>query len=137
MLLSSYINKLKMNSTIQEARRYLDNAKEILSEKAQKEGGYYQDKKYVKLAGHAAYAGVLVALDAYLGKKSKGRKHVDWYKEQLSVLDKKLLTSFVAAYDTLHLSMSYDGNPNAKVAKAGLEDAESIINWIEKRTAIA
>ena len=126
-----------MNSTIQEARRYLDNAKEILSEKAQKEGGYYQDKKYVKLAGHAAYAGVLVALDAYLGKKSKGRKHVDWYKEQLSVLDKKLLTSFVAAYDTLHLSMSYDGNPNAKVAKAGLEDAESIINWIEKRTAIA
>ena len=108
-----------------------------MSEKAGKEDGYYQDTKYVKLAGHAAYAGILVALDAYLGKKIKGRKHVDWYKEQLSVLDKKLLTSFVAAYDTLHLSMSYDGNPSAKVAKAGLEDAESIINWIETRTANA
>jgi len=52
-------------------------------------------------------------------------------------LDKKLLTSFVAAYDTLHLSMSYDGNPSAKDTKAGLEDAESIINWIETRTANA
>jgi len=126
-----------MSNTIQEAKRYLDNAKELLSEKAKKEDGYYQDTKYVKLAGHAAYAGILVALDSYLGKKSKGRKHVDWYKEQLAALDKKLLTSFVSAYDTLHLSMSYDGNPNAKVAKAGLEDAESIITWIEKRTATA
>ena len=124
-------------NTILEAKRYLDNARELLSEKANKEDGYYQDTKYVKLAGHAAYAGVLVALDAYLGKKTKGRKHVDWYKEQLSGLDKKLLNSFVAAYDTLHLSMSYDGNPNAKVAKAGLEDAESIISWVENRTANA
>ena len=124
-------------NTILEAKRYLDNARELLSEKANKEDGYYQDTKYVKLAGHAAYAGVLVALDAYLGKKTKGRKHVDWYKEQLWGLDKKLLNSFVAAYDTLHLSMSYDGNPNAKVAKAGLEDAESIISWVENRTANA
>jgi len=124
-------------NTILEARRYLDNARKILSEKANKEDGYYQDTKYVKLAGHAAYAGVLVALDTYLGKKSKGRKHLDWYKEQLLGLDKKLLTSFVSAYDILHLSMSYDGNPNAKVAKAGLEDADYIISWIEKRTANA
>ena len=126
-----------MNSTIQEARRYLDNAKEILSEKAQKEGGYYQDKKYVKMAGHTAYTGVLLALDGYLGKKGKGRKDVDWYKQQLSGLDKKLLSNFIAVYDTLHLSMSYDGNPSSKVAKAGLEDAESIINWIENRAVIA
>jgi len=62
---------------------------------------------------------------------------VDWYKEQLSILDKKLLTSYVAAYDTLHLSMSYDGNPSAKVAKAGLEEAEAIILWLEKRRAVA
>lgn len=126
-----------MDNTIQEAKRYLENAKELLSEKARKEDGYYQDTKYVKLAGHAAYAGVLVAIDAFVGRKSKGRKHVDWYKEQLSALDKKLLTSFVAAYDTLHLSMSYDGNPSAKVAKAGLEEAEAIILWLENRTAVA
>jgi hypothetical protein len=31
--------------------------------------------------------------------------------------------------------MSYDGNPNAKVAAAGLEDAQIIIDWVETRTA--
>ena len=86
-----------MSSTIKEAKRYLENARALLSEKARKEDGYYQDTKYVKLAGNAAYAGVLLAIDAFVGKKSKGRKHVEWYKEQLSILDKKLLTSFVAA----------------------------------------
>jgi len=126
-----------MSNTVEEARRYLNNAKEILSEKARKEDGYYQDTKYVKLAGHAAYTGVLVALDGLFGKKGKGRKDVDWYKERLSTMDKKLLYSFVAAYDTLHLSMSYDGNPLAEVAKAGLDTAESIIAWVETRTATA
>jgi hypothetical protein len=124
-------------STVQEAKRYLDNAREILRDKAHKEDGIYQDTKYVKLAGHAAYAGVLVALDGILGKKGKGRKDVDWYKQQLASLDRKMLGRFVAAYDTLHLSMSYDGNPSAKVAVAGLEDAETIIDWVETRTATA
>ena len=32
------------------AKRYLDNAKEILREKALKDDGYYQDSKYVKMA---------------------------------------------------------------------------------------
>jgi hypothetical protein len=121
--------------SIQEAKRYVDNAREILRDKARKEDGYYQDTKYVKMAGHTAYAGVLVALDELLGKKGKGRKDVDWYKQNLAKLDKKILTTFVAAYDTLHLSMSYDGNPSAVVAAAGLQEAESIINWVEHRTA--
>lgn len=115
---------------IDEARRYVDNARQLLSEKANKEDGIYQDTKYVKLAGHAAYAGILVALDGLFGKKTKGRKDVDWYKQQLTVLDKKQLSQFVAAYDTLHLSMSYDGNPDAEVAQAGLKRAETIINWV-------
>jgi len=126
-----------MNSTVQEAKRYLDNAREILREKARKEDGYYQDSKYVKMAGHTAYAGVLVALDGLLGKKTKGRKDVEWYKQQLAKLDKKLLNSFVGVYDTLHLSMSYDGNPLASVANAGLQEAEQIINWVETRSATA
>jgi hypothetical protein len=124
-------------NTVQEAKRYLDNAREILREKARKEDGYYQDSKYVKMAGHTAYAGILVALDGLLGKKSKGRKDVEWYKQQLGKLDKKLLNSFVGAYDTLHLSMSYDGNPLASVASAGLQEAEHIINWVENRSATA
>lgn len=122
---------------LQEARRYLDNARTLLSEKAGKEDGLYQDTKYVKLAGHAAYTGVLLALDGLFGKKGKGRKDVDWYKERLAQLDRKALSRFVAAYDTLHLSMSYDGNPSAGVATAGLSTAEAMLEWVETRTAAA
>ncbi len=75
-LIKRYFYRMKH---IIEAHRYLENAKEILIDKAQKEDGYYKDKKYVKLAGHAAYTGILVALDAYFGIKSKGRKSVDRY----------------------------------------------------------
>ncbi|TLV03032.1 DUF5618 family protein [Dyadobacter luticola] len=123
--------------SVQEAKRYVDNAKTLLREKALKEDEYYQDEKYVKLAGHAAYTGVLVALDSMLGDKKKGRKEVSWYKEQLSALDKKVLKQFVSAYDLLHLSMSYDGNPETAVAQLGLKRAEEIINWVEQRTAVS
>ena len=55
-----YLYKMKH---ITEAYRYLDNAKEILREKAQKEDRYYKDAKYVKMAGNTAYNGVFVALN--------------------------------------------------------------------------
>ena len=123
--------------SIVEAKRYLDNAKEILREKALKDDGYYQDSKYVKMAGHTAYTGILLALDVYLGKKGKGRKDVDWYKEHLSKIDKKVLNAFLTAYQVLHLDMAYDGAKSAKLAATGLEEAENIINWLETRTATA
>ncbi|WAC09591.1 DUF5618 family protein [Dyadobacter pollutisoli] len=120
---------------ITEAKRYLSNAKEILREKAVKENGVYKDRKYVKMAGHTAYAGVLVALDSVLGdKKKKTRKSVEWYQKELSGTDKKILSYFLAAYDTLHLSMSYDGNLSAAVSKGGLELAEKIIDWAEQKS---
>jgi hypothetical protein len=124
-------------NTVDEAKRYLDNARELLRDKAHKEDGYYQDSKYVKMAGHTAYVGVLVALDGLLGKKGKGRKDVDWYKQHLAKLDKRVLNSFVSAYDILHLSMAYDGIPDAEVAQIGLKRAETIIDWVEQRTVPA
>ena len=120
---------------ITEARRYLNNAKEILSEKAKKEDGYYQDSKYVKMAGHTAYAGVLVALDSLFGKKSKGRKDVDWYKSNLAKSDKKILNAFLSAYELLHLAMAYDGIQDAEIAQTAFNRAESVINWAENKTA--
>src|SRR5689334_2512593 len=98
---------------IEEARRYLDNAKEILREKARKENGFYTDRKYVRMAGNTAYNGILVALDGILEEKTKGRKDLNWYKARLAKLDKGMLNSFVSAYDTLHLALGYDGNLNA------------------------
>ncbi len=122
-----------MNNTTQEAHQYIDNAKEILREKARKEDGFYQDRKYVKLAGHAAYSGILVALDGLLGAKSKGRKSVEWYKSELAKLDRKITTTFDAAFDTLHLSLGYDGNLSVKIASTGLEYAEQIVKWVENK----
>lgn len=124
-----------MNSKVEEARRYISNAKDILKEKAKKEDGYYQDKKYIRMAGNTAYNGVLEALDALIIEKLKGRKSVSWYKEKLSKMDKKVLNAFISAYDILHLSMGYDGIPSAKIANTGLEYAEQIIDWVEMKTA--
>ncbi len=124
-----------MQDSVREAKRYLDNAKEILRDKARKEDGYYQDSKYVKMAGHTAYTGVLFALDKYFGKKGKGRKDVDWYKQNLSPHDKKVLHSFLTAYQVLHLDMAYDGAGSADLAKLGMQEAERIIDWVETRTA--
>ena len=121
---------------IEEAHRYIDNAKEILREKAHKKNKYYQDEKYVKMAGNTAYNGVLVALDGLFGVKKKGRKSVEWYKEELSKMDKKILFSFSTAYTTLHLVMGYDGGPSVVIATEGLKEAETIINWVETKQAI-
>lgn len=122
-------------NTVQEAKRYVENAREILRDKARKEDGYYQDSKYVKMAGHTAYAGILVALDGLLGKKGKGRKDVDWYKQHLAKLDKRILNAFLTAYQVLHLDMAYDGAQSAKLATTGLEEAETVTDWVETRTA--
>ena len=118
---------------ITEAHRYLDNAKEILRDKAEKEDKYYKDAKYVKMAGNTAYNGLLVALDGLFGIKKKGRKSVDWYQKELGKVDKKILTSFNIAYEALHLVMGYDGVLSAKIAAVGLEEAEAIINWVETK----
>jgi hypothetical protein len=125
-----------MEDNLQEARRYLNNAREILKEKARKEGDFYQDRKYVRLAGHAAYSGVLVALDVLIGKK-KGRKSAEWYVENLRKIDRKALDRFNALYDVLHLSMAYDGVLLASVSREGLKAAEILIDWIETRSAAA
>lgn len=125
-----------MENTVQEARRYLSNAKEILSEKAKKDGDHYEDRKYVRLAGHAAYSGVLIALDSILEKK-KGRKSVEWYQENLRKIDRKALDTFNSIYEVVHLYMAYDGVKNVNVSKEGLREAEALINWVETRTATA
>jgi len=119
---------------ILEARRHIDNAKGFLSNNAKKEDGLYHDKKYVKIAGHTAYTGILVALDELLGeKKKKTRKSVEWYQKELSGLDKKVTSDFATAYEILHLAMGYDGAQSAKLAKIGMEEAEKIIGWVENR----
>lgn len=119
---------------ITEAKRYLDNAKEILREKAINDGEHYRDKKYVRLAGHAAYTGVLVALDGIFGHNGKRRKSKEWYVDHLAKRNRKMVEHFEDAYELLHLVMGYDGSRNVKVSKEGLAIADKMISWAEKNT---
>ena len=119
---------------ISEAKRHIDNAKDFLSNNAKKQDGMYQDKKYVKIAGHTAYTGILLALNEFLGEKNKKTpKSVEWYQMELSKVDKSLLAKFTTAYQVLHIDMGYQGSKSAKLASVGLEEAEKIIKWVETR----
>lgn len=120
---------------IEKARRYLRNAGEMLRKNEVDEDGIYNDRKHVKIAGNRADSGVLAALDAVLGNKTSDRKTLDWYEEQLTNIDPKILPYFLTAYDVLYLAMGYDGNLIAAISRAGLDIAEKIINWAEQKTA--
>lgn len=121
-------------NAILEARRHVDNAKGFLRNNANKEDGLYRDRKYVKIAGHTAYTGILLALDElFVNSKKKTRKSVEWYQKELSGLDKKIMNDFAAAYQILHLDMGYDGTNSSEIAQFGLQKAEKIIGWVETR----
>ncbi|MCO5254193.1 MAG: DUF5618 family protein [Bacteroidetes bacterium] len=121
---------------IKEAMRYIENAREILKDKAKKQGRFYNDPKYVKMAGNTAWNGVLVALDAIVPPKpKKQRMDIDWYKEYLAKHNKTVLKEFVSGYNHLHLLMGYDGELGYPTAQLGLEYAENIIEWVAKRVA--
>ena len=118
-----------------EANRYMDNAKECLK-KAKKEDDYYQDKKYVKMACAVAYSGLLIALDGFLilkgmdKPKGKLRKSIDYYRNNITKIDKKLLLYLNSAYNILHLSGYYDGEKDVRVINVGLDTAYKIIEKI-------
>ena len=120
-----------------EALRYMDNAKEAL-QKSKKDDYYYDDSKYVKSACGIAYSGVLVALDTWFklkevqNPKKNGRKSIDYYKGNVSKLDKKLSDRFDTAYEVLHLVGYYDGERRIKTIQSGFEVAYEIIERINR-----
>jgi hypothetical protein len=118
-----------------EAIRYMDNAKEAL-QKADKEGKYYREAKYVRMACGTAYSGVLVALDAYLALKGielpkRKRRSIDFYTLNIAKTDGKLLQYVNDVYGILHLSGYYDGILNASVLNEGFDAAAKIIDKIK------
>jgi len=119
---------------IEEAKRYLTNARDILKNKGGNGvPGYYSDVKYVKMACNTAWNGVLVALDDKLPPLPKGkRKTVDTYKQYLAARNRKALNDFVSAYHILHLLGGYDGELNRKPIHLGIQLAQNIIKWCEK-----
>ena len=121
---------MEKKNPIEEARRYVANAEEVIQKaNYDTELKIYMDKKYVKMAGNTLWNGCLVALDAVFGvRKSKGRPSIEKYEEFAGQRDRKLLAAIVAGYNTMHLSMGYDGTKDKKVCEAGFDKANEIIN---------
>jgi len=120
-----------------EAVRYMDNARDCLKN-AQKEGKYYRDPKYVKMACGAAYSGVLVALDGFsllkgihTSNSKKLRKSIEYYQQNIGKIDRKMLDNLNVAYKILHLYGYYDGIESVDVVKAGFVEANKIIDKIK------
>jgi hypothetical protein len=126
----------ELKNPILEAERYMQNAKQILSEKAEKEGNYYNDSKYVRMAGNTLWNGVLIALDGALdirGTLKKGqRPDIKDYQNAVARKDSRMTRPLHSAYETIHMSLGYDGNPNYKVVQAGVEQAKEMISWAAK-----
>jgi hypothetical protein len=121
-----------------EAVRYMDNAHNFLKN-AKKEGKFYHDPKYVKIACGTAYSGMLMALDCFLilrgvhKPNKKVRKSIEYYQENIAKIDGKMLDYVNSAYQILHLSGYYDGTNNATVVKEGFDLANRIIEKIKPK----
>lgn len=124
--------KNKKPPTIKEARRYVDNADEILRERGNldDEGIEYQDEKYVRAAGNYLWLGVLMALDTvfHVRDDRRTRVHIGDYFDVIAKRDGKLLDWVDSAYGIIHCYMNYDGNPNKKLCDSGFDYANRIIN---------
>ena len=124
---------MEKKNPIEEAKRYLANAKEILRNKAKKDGDFYQDGKYTRMAGNCMWNGCLIALKPALGLTVKRgqRLDIDDFKEAASKRDKKLLSNVVEGYNIMHLSMGYDGTTAVGVVSNGVKVMGNIIAWCE------
>lgn len=124
---------------MKEAVRYLTNAKERLKS-ATVEGNVYTDIKPVREACGTAYLAVLMAIDEYLLKmgveQDKLPTSVDGYRKALqkylSIHDGKLLKSFEALYNELHIAGHYRGLlREATVVKEVFKSAKAFIEKIK------
>ncbi|MCL1867531.1 MAG: DUF5618 family protein [Paludibacter sp.] len=126
----------ELKNPIKEAERYLQNAKQILSEKAEKDGNYYNDSKYVKMAGNTAWSGVLLALDAVTdvrkNLKDNQRLDIQDYQNAVAKKDRKMTKPLYSTYQNLHLYLGYDGNLSYKTVQDGLEQGKHMIAWASK-----
>lgn len=104
---------MEKKDLIEEALRYVDNASDILknNEHYDPETRSYDDKKYVRLAGHCLWHAVILAMDSvfHVRKDRRTRIDIDAYRDAVRKRDRKLLTLLNNGYQILHLDMGYDG----------------------------
>ena len=118
----------------EEAARYLDNARQILTEKARKEDGEYRDKKYVKMASGTAYSAALLIMDEFLrqkeGLKFEKPTSIEDYTNRVRKYNKKLLVLLLEVYDELHINGYYYGTRSVNTIQTGLENVRKMLTYI-------
>jgi hypothetical protein len=123
---------------ISEAKRFLKNAKEILSKTEIEYGKIYKDPKATREAAGIAYLAALLAIDGYLiskgTPKDKLPTSIDGYMDVIRKIPRngKLMANLITAYQNLHVFAYYRGGVNVDMIKAGLKSVEEIINVLEK-----
>lgn len=122
----------EVKDPVAEARRYVQNAKDILRERADldTETQFYRDKKYVRMAGNTLWNGVLVILEAvfHVTDAKNTRPHFSDYQRAVAQRDLKLLDYVVTGYDVMHLAMGYDGILKKSICMDGIQLANEIID---------
>ena len=117
---------------VAEARRYVQNAKDLLVEKGKLdvETQLFKDRKYVRMAGNTLWNGVVLILDAvfHVKKTPKSRPHIGDYLKAVGARDLKLHDLVIGGYETIHICMGYDGLKNKEVSQGGIRIANEIIN---------
>ena len=63
--------------------------------------------------------------------KKHGRKAIEYYRDVLSGIDKRLLKNLNSAYHVLHLEGYYEGETGIKVIEARFDYATSIISALK------
>lgn len=120
---------------VKEARRYVQNAKELLIEKGKLdlETQLYKDRKYVRMAGNTLWNGVLLILDAvfHVKKTPKSRPRIGDYLKAVGARDLKLHDLVIGGYETIHICMGYNGLKNKEVSQGGIRIANAIIDRCE------
>lgn len=126
---------MKKKNPIEEARRYVKNAQDVLRDntKVDPETEMYEDPKYVRAAGNYLWLGVLMALDAVFHVRQDRRKRVNIedYTEAVGKRDRKLLDWVNNGYMVMHLYMNYDGIQDKDVCQKGFRLANTIIDRCE------
>ena len=121
---------------VEEARRYVQNAKDLLIEKGQLdvETQLYKDRKYVRMAGNTLWNGVLLILDAvfHVKKTPKSRPHIGDYLKAVGARDQKLHDLVIGGYETMHICMGYDGIRRKPLCQDSILLANEIIDRCAK-----
>ena len=111
------------------AQKILIKAKRILAENAGRDGNFYNNKKYVRMAGKTAWEGVMIGLSECL--KIQDKSNLKVYQKILAQ-NPYYLKLFDKAYETLCWTLGGDGNFDVAIVEEGIRVARELINWSDK-----